>query len=170
MTRRSILDASLIGFTGSRDGMTAAQKVAVTKILETLQTRIRIGGGSYESLPPIGSPLGHPVKPIVGHGDCVGADAEFDAIATSMGLERHIYPCDIQSMRAHCELRGAIQISEPARPLIRNQRLVTDSMVMIATPKEYQEVLRSGTWSTIRHARKRSSVLLLVTPDGNLVR
>lgn len=138
----------MIGFTGTRAGMTPAQKTAVREILS--RTEIALTENS------------------VGHGDCVGADAEFDEIAKELEYQRNIYPSDIESMRAHCELRGAIQVSEPEKPLIRNSRIVNDSSMIIATPKESTEVLRSGTWATIRRARKAGCELYLVLPNGEI--
>jgi hypothetical protein len=103
------------------------------------------------------------------HGDCVGADAEFDEIAREHGLARYIFPCDIESARAHCELRGANQLNEPAKPLLRNRWIVNATMggIMIATPKEASEVLRSGTWATVRLARRQGVTLHVIVPDGS---
>jgi hypothetical protein len=132
----------MIGFTGTRNGMTNAQKVTVTQLLQELDAAL------------------------VGHGDCVGADHEFDEIARFLEIRRVIFPSNIESMRAHCELRGATQITEPMKPLVRNGWIVGASVALIATPKEYQEELRSGTWSTIRRARAAKLTLYLVKPDG----
>jgi transposase InsO family protein len=108
--------------------------------------------------------------PLVGHGDCVGADAEFDEIAAELGCVRRLYPSNLEQTRAHCELRGAIEFANSAPPLTRNGWIVNASSVLIATPKEYREELRSGTWSTIRRARKRSVTipLVIVLPSGSL--
>jgi hypothetical protein len=139
----------MIGFTGTRDGMTPQQRAAVTKILERYCSRFGA---------------------LVGHGDCLGADAEFDEIAASLGIQRATYPCDIESMRAHCEVRGALQVTEPVGPLLRNGWIVRDALAMIATPKESTEQLRSGTWATVRLARRKIGLpLLLVAPNGNLL-
>lgn len=142
----------MIGFTGTRSGMTPSQKTAVVRILERC-------GSKYGSLD------GHP---LVGHGDCKGADEEFDEIARTLQCVRHIFPSNLEQTRAHCEKRGAIEISLPAPPLTRNVWIVDRSFVLIATPRESVEVLRSGTWATIRRARKSNVRLLLVTPDGSL--
>jgi len=139
----------MIGFTGTRNGMTSQQKAAVTKILERYGSRFGA---------------------LVGHGNCLGADAEFDEIAAALGLRRVIYPCNIESMRAHCELRGATQVTEPMKPLLRNGWIVGAALAMIATPMESTEQLRSGTWATVRQARKKIGLpLLLVAPNGNLL-
>jgi len=137
----------LIGFTGTRKGMTAEQKNSVTRILSRYAAK-------YGNL--------------VGHGDCVGADADFDEIAERSGCVRHLFPSNLEKTRAHCERRGAIEISLPAPPLTRNVWILDRSFVLIATPRENVEVLRSGTWATIRLARKSNVRLLIVLPGGNL--
>lgn len=53
----------VIGFTGTRHGMTNAQRDTVLKLLS-------------EKLTPSSAV----------HGDCVGADADFDAICTSLDI------------------------------------------------------------------------------------
>jgi hypothetical protein len=50
--------------------------------------------------------------------------------------------------------------------LERNTEIVKACDVLIATPKEQDEVLRSGTWATIRRARKYDKKLAVIFPDG----
>ena len=45
--------------------------------------------------------------------------------------------------------------------------IATDTLV--AAPKEDEEVVRSGTWATVRYARKAGRVVLVVRPDGTIV-
>lgn len=40
---------------------------------------------------------------------------------------------------------------------------------MIATPSSKEEELRSGTWSTVRYARKLRRPVTLIYPDGSVV-
>lgn len=140
----------MIGFTGTRDGMTEAQRFSTQRVLE--RCVVKFG-------------------PLVGHGDCLGADDEFDRIAADLGCVRHIFPANIESMRAHCELRGAIEITHPMPPLRRNVWFVDRSVVLIGCPKEYREAVRSGTWFTIRRGRERSGKIpiLVILPDGSLL-
>jgi predicted Rossmann fold nucleotide-binding protein DprA/Smf involved in DNA uptake len=39
---------------------------------------------------------------------------------------------------------------------------------MIATPHSYVEIGRSGTWATVRYARKAGKPIYLILPDGLL--
>jgi len=53
----------------------------------------------------------------------------------------------------------------PPRPYIaRDDDIIAASSTIIATPGEAAEVLRSGTWTTIRHARKAGKDVRIVTP------
>lgn len=101
----------------------------------------------------------------VNHGDCIGADAEMHKICVSLRIPMTHYPCDILSQRAY--LPGAIEVKSPRPSLQRNHDIVNNSDWIIAAPAEIEEVLRSGTWATIRYARKRGIPVMLVLPDGS---
>jgi hypothetical protein len=47
--------------------------------------------------------------------------------------------------------------------------IVVESELLIATPKEVKEQLRSGTWATVRRARKVGIPIILITPDGGTI-
>lgn len=130
-----------IGFTGTQEGMTALQKQGVLNILSTLR------GAQYEYF--------H-------HGDCIGADEEAHKIAQGLGYKIIIHPPLNQSKRAFCE--GADTILRPKEYLDRNEDIVCSSNVLIATPKEMEEVLRSGTWSTVRRGKKYGRIVHLLKP------
>lgn len=138
--------AYVIGFTGTREGMTAMQKLAVMRILDISHAEA-------------------PAMPCAMHGDCIGADAEYDAICKMRGLPVKIRPANIESMRARCDSEV---IASPRPPLTRNRDIVADSDVMIACPGAPVEVLRSGTWSTVRAARSAKKKLFIVRPDGSI--
>jgi hypothetical protein len=55
-------------------------------------------------------------------------------------------------------------------PLERNKLIVARCDLLLATPETQQEVLRSGTWATIRAARRNSKSHTIVFPDGALQR
>lgn len=99
----------------------------------------------------------------------IGADADFHAILVELGIASAIYPCTIASKRAHCRLGpagGTIHVPQP--PLERNCIMVRRCNVLIATPRGFAEELRSGTWATIRFARKIGRPIRVVWPDGRL--
>ncbi len=133
-----------VGFTGTRAGMTAKQKKTVAHLLQKIVAE-------YDNV------HAH-------HGDCVGADSEFHYMCLNLDIPMTHYPCTLKSQRVH--LPGAVEIRPPRAPLDRNKDIVRASNLVIATPKEKDEILRSGTWSTIRFAAKSGVPVILVSPDG----
>jgi hypothetical protein len=95
------------------------------------------------------------------HGDCVGADAEAHEIARTLGAVVISHPPDKDDRRAFC---GADEMLPPAPYLMRNRAIVDSVKVLVAAPASDHEVLRSGTWATVRYARKRGVLVLVVGP------
>jgi hypothetical protein len=87
------------------------------------------------------------------HGDCIGADAEADEIARSMGIPIIIHPPSDPKKRARCRQPGD-KVHRTLPYLDRNKMIVASTERLIAAPKAMEEELRSGTWSTVRYARK----------------
>lgn len=138
-----------IGFTGTRNGMTEAQKNAFEDYLISL-----CFGKSGDEF--------H-------HGDCVGADEQSQEIAEIYGGADnflHIHPCNLKEQRANCV--GDIVYDE-LPPLERNKIIVDSCDILVAAPKGFEEELRSGTWSTIRYARKIGRQIVIILPDGSLL-
>ena len=129
----------IVGFTGTRAGMTSAQKATVASYLETLDPKT------------------------VHHGDCLGADADFHGLARDAGFYVVGHPCDLPEQRAFCNLDECRKV---LRPLVRNENIVNSSEFMIACPKSNEELRGSGTWATIRCCRKKFHPLDIVWPDG----
>jgi predicted Rossmann fold nucleotide-binding protein DprA/Smf involved in DNA uptake len=134
-----------IGFTGSRKGMTAHQKFTVRHILNRA---IKDCNGNV----------------VVHHGGCVGADEEFHRMCLKLGLRIIIHPSDKPDTQAACEQFW--QRRPQAPPLQRNRYIVSSVGLLIATPDSTTERLRSGTWATVRYARRDGSVGLHVIPPG----
>lgn len=143
-----------MSFTGTQKGMTKFQKEELKKHLS----------GCSELC----------------NGACIGADEEAIAIALESGVRIfHLWPSYIVQKQAavvkgrhtlgeykEFELApyGKIRIKiEPSMaPLTRNVKIINESDVLLAAPKEYQHTLRSGTWATIRkawHAKKRVVII-----------
>lgn len=131
-----------IGFTGTQQGMSDKQKVTVASLLDVLTS----------------ADGGH-----VHHGDCIGADSEFHSLAQERGLRIEIHPPVNSSKRAFC--KGDIEWPEYDYRA-RNQHIVNCADVLIATPALEHETQRSGTWMTIRMARRKGIPLLIVYPSG----
>lgn len=105
------------------------------------------------------------------HGDCVGADAEIAnrirEIVRIQGLNLTIvsHPCTITNARAYT---AADETHEPVGPLDRNKLIVDSVDLMLAFPGKMKEQQRSGTWFTIRYARKQGVPLVIFWPDGSM--
>jgi hypothetical protein len=99
------------------------------------------------------------------HGDCVGADAEAHDMALALDLEVVIHPPLNSATRAW---KNSHHIHKPKGFLARNRDIVRDTDVLIATPAEGIEQHRSGTWSTVRFARKVGRDIWIVLPDGQI--
>lgn len=122
------INPTIVGFTGSRKGMSDPQRKAVWRFLR----RVRLKE--------------------LHHGDCVGADDEVHKLACLLGYGDRIvrHPCNIPFMQAGNK-DGKSNPIKP--PLDRNKDIVRASRILIATPLEQEEITRSGSWSTVRFAR-----------------
>ena len=101
------------------------------------------------------------------HGDCVGADRQAHKIAHMHEWRIVIHPGPNKALRAYC---SGYDVLCPVRPnLVRNADIVSETDELVATPKGPEE-LRSGTWSTIRYARKLKRPITIFWPDGSVTR
>lgn len=137
--------------TGTRAGMTEAQKKRVSELVEIHKPDVAI------------------------HGDCIGADADFNRIIRDLDREVLIqmHPAKGAGIqRAWCDKRPKQEITtvyQPDLPLVRNRTMVDKASLVIATPKEYSMILRSGTWAAVRYAEKIKKPLIVVYPDGGVI-
>ena len=103
------------------------------------------------------------------HGDCVGADALAHDIAIELGLQIVVYPPDEMKYRANC--KGVkVTIRPVASYRNRNQAIVNNGDVLLVLPKHNHEQHRSGTWMTVRMARKVDLPMMICYPDGRVVK
>ena len=128
-----------VGFTGTQRGMTDAQQSQIRSWLEGLDvTELH-------------------------HGDCVGADAQADAIARELGMNIVIHPPVSEKKRAFCWQEGDIYL--PSLPYLeRNHDIVDSCPILLAAPLGDEQV-RSGTWATIRYAKKRGKHIYITRRD-----
>lgn len=88
------------------------------------------------------------------HGDCKWADEQAHDIARKAGCLIIIHPPTVPTKRAFCQ--GAFHVYDEAPYLVRNRHIVHCSEWLIAAPHTDVEMIRSGTWSTIRYARSQN--------------
>jgi hypothetical protein len=58
---------------------------------------------------------------------------------------------------------------QPKKYVERDHDIVDETDMMISFPPTNKEILRSGTWTTIRYARKKKKKLYIIYPDGSCV-
>jgi hypothetical protein len=131
----------VITFTGTRDGLSVSQKILLNERLAWIRKTSK--------------------DVVLHHGDCIGADAEADAIAHTLNITVETHPAAVpDKLRAFCQ--GARRVWPVQPPLTRNRTMVKLADLVIAAPKEKLEVRRSGTWTTIRAAKSlRVPVIIL---------
>ena len=129
----------IVGFTGTQDGMTRLQKAMFVGVLARLCPR------EFH------------------HGDCDGADQEAHELVREHAHNCLIviHPSDNDSKRAFCH---GDSMREPKPYLDRNRAIVFACDELVAAPKTRTEELRSGTWATVRAARRSGKPVHMVWP------
>lgn len=141
----------IIGFTGTRAGCAPAQ-------LRSLGCLLRVLVGKAEGVQEC-----H-------HGCAVGADAQFALLAKQFMIRVVGHPSDMPRLTDPDALAACDEVMPPEPPLVRNGDIVADSDALIACPKEAEEQVRSGTWSTVRKARMKEIPVWLILPDGTVTK
>lgn len=138
----------IVGFTGTRRGMTSEQAGRVGELLRALR-------------------LDGPVE--AHHGDCVGADVEFHDLACRLGCAVVIHPPVDPEHRAWCEPEwlATCAYREPMTHLARNRQIVSECDLLLACPAEDTAQPRGGTWYTVRYAAKAGKDHVVIRPGGS---
>lgn len=131
----------IVGFTGTRHGMTAPQRAEMLALLEELD------GIEFH------------------HGDCVGADEQAADLAHELGYHLVGHPPtkpDLRAYHPHTQ-----DWKEPRPYLRRNRNIVRTCDVLVAAIRS-GDPLTAGTWRTVRAAREPALLrpIRLVTPGG----
>lgn len=136
----------IVGFTGTREGCTPAQGGALARLVRDWEDMTEFH-----------------------HGAAFGADTEAVTHVAyyQPGAAIHARPCDIKGASSYAAL-SASQVTHPARrPLDRNGDIVAACAALVVCPAG-PEVMRSGTWATVRRARKARRRMVFVWPDGSV--
>lgn len=146
----------ILGFTGTREGVSRPAQEKIQDLFET----------TFSSVLSI-----H-------HGDCLGADAWFDSFirtlnathARALPIARFIHPPNNPKLRAFChkKIEDALTLFPEKSYLERNRDIVNASDALLAVSSSMFEETRSGTWSTVRYAKKLGKSVTVVLPDGTL--
>lgn len=134
-----------VGFTGTQVGLTDSQIAALARTLVNLGCAV------------------------LHHGSCVGADAQAHYIARVMGAAVELHPPLNTSKMARCSMLAGEWTHASAPYLARNRAIAEATEVLVACPREETgEELRSGTWATVRYARKLGRPVYIVRPSGRV--
>jgi hypothetical protein len=97
------------------------------------------------------------------HGDCIGSDKQAHDMVRwhAPRCKIVIHPPSIRGRQAFC--LGDHHL-DPAPYLVRNHAIVDATDRLAATPKTRREELRSGTWATVRYARKTGKTIHMLYP------
>lgn len=135
----------IIGITGTRHGMSPAQKLRLEEYLEEVDV----------------------VE--LHHGGCVGADHDAHLMALEKFIRVVVHPPTDLKLAAHDTLTPSDMVTVlPAKDYHSRDRDIVDvSNVLLGFP-DRPERPHSGTWYTIRYARNRRKSRIVCMPDGSM--
>lgn len=137
----------ILGFTGTRHGLTQAQRATLIALLRALKPSA------------------------VHHGCCIGADATFALASSCLDPKPHIvgWPQGTlsPSLTSGDALHVCDEVMDAQAPLMRNRCIIACCERLIACPEGWNEQQRSGTWMTVRLARKVGKPITIIYPDGS---
>ena len=123
-----------VGFTGTRQGMSRLQASQLQYVLAVFRhSDQHVRRDSMF---------------VDGNSPDGGADQQARAIAAALGYVTKQEPPDGRSA---------------ADMLARNRRIVAQCTVLVAAPLTDKEELRSGTWATVRYARKAGKPVVMLS-------
>lgn len=135
----------IVGFTGTRKGLTDKQRATLKQYL------IKLAPTTFH------------------HGDCIGADDQAAMIADRLDPRPRIFshPGLVPQLRAFNICWD--EVLPPSDFHERNRRIVDLSDHLIVCPKEFQWMKDGGTWSTHNYAAgRKGKQVTVIWPDGVL--
>jgi hypothetical protein len=139
-----------IGFTGTSKGMASEQKLQLAALFGVLKDEY----------------AGHQIEFHEGH--CIGADEQAAKLAKQFGFRVVAHPGynsrNPSGTLFRSDWGGADETREPQPFIKRDKHIVDETIRMIATPLTRQETTRSGTWTTIRYARRQGKKIDILYP------
>lgn len=134
-----------VGFTGTRHGMTEAQLEVFKKLVNAKEF------SEFH------------------HGVCVGSDKQAHDYVEKIKKDKNAkivgHPPRFKgSVALDCKCDVYRKTDEY---LVRNRNIVDETDVLVATP-DTKEKVRSGTWSTVRYARKKKRKIYIIHKNGRV--
>jgi hypothetical protein len=100
--------------------------------------------------------------PVLHHGDCTGIDEQVFYFLKGWGWRTVGHPPIESKHRAYLE---SDETKEPREYMTRNMQIVRDIDYLIAIPSgKEDERRRSGTWATVRMARRARRLIKVILP------
>ena len=128
-----------IGFTGTQRGTKGPQLFALNRWMAQMVMALPVGE-----------------ERVLRHGGCVGADEEVHRIGLDLSFDIEVFPGYPKGGPTRTAKRGsysnAARVRKPLPFLERNRLIVDSSDKLAAAPRQMCEVLRSGSWATVRYA------------------
>lgn len=130
-----------LGITGTQKGMTEAQFASLRMLIQYIDID-KIHGG-----------------------DCIGFDSECILLVNELrpDIKTVGHPPSNPKKRMFLEYD---ELREEKDYPIRNRAIVDETDMLLACPEQENEIIRSGTWSTVRYARKTGKTVIIIKPDG----
>jgi len=132
-----------VSFTGTRLGMSRLQRQGLHDALEELRSSIVL----------------------FAHGCCIGADVEAHAIAREVCGPKLFIAALPSTAKTRAQVPSDCNFVARAKPPLERDKDIVDlgKDLLIAAPLTDQESTRSGTWHTIRYAKKIGVMVLLLS-------
>jgi hypothetical protein len=135
----------ILGFTGTRKGMTKAQLVSLRAIIEA----------------DLALSITPPSKTEWHHGCSGKSDVAASYIAAAFGMKVIGHPS------VTVEPQGYYDVLLPEKlPLERDEDIAKCVELLFATPETDNETPRGGTYATVRRARKHNTRHIIIYRDG----
>lgn len=102
------------------------------------------------------------------HGDCTGSDALAHELGAHLGYRLHVHPPTVDTYRA---FKWGHVNYDPQSYAARDAAIVHRVGRLLALPRAAERdplSLRSGTWLTIRLARRKGIPISIIWPDGSV--
>lgn len=137
-----------VGFTGTRKGMSTSQLNQLRCVLYGLKQIVEFH-----------------------HGGAEGADKQADAFVSfgdTIPIVLHPCPGVVGEKTLGRNRRATynghdVEWREALPPLTRNQNIVHEVDLLIAAPEADMETVRSGTWATVRYARRKRIPIVMLS-------
>lgn len=134
-----------LGFTGTRHGMTAAQKREFAELIKRMRPAV------------------------FRHGSCQGADVQAAQIVFGVYDFTRIVCHPGPDGDSHRQASGVDDETLPGKThFARNRAIVDATDALVACPCDMAEQARGGTWYTVGYARKKGKRLWIIWPDGTV--